>query len=90
VEEEEEEEIVPLDRYFYYMSVCIGQDANMEVTGYGGSGAKGGRTRAEREQAAEDAKNATKEMVEEGGNENVDDVEDEVNDVVMQDAETGE
>jgi hypothetical protein len=58
-EKEEDEEYVPLDRYFYYMSVCIGQDANMEVTGYGG-GAKGGRTREERDQAVLDAWNATR------------------------------
>ena len=45
--------------YFYYMAICIGQDANTEVTGYGGR--EQGRSKEEREQAMADAKKITKE-----------------------------
>ena len=48
-----------MDRYFYYMAICIGQDANTEVTGYGGR--EQGRSKEEREQAMADAKKITKE-----------------------------
>lgn len=54
--------IQPRDRYFYYMSICIGQDANTEVTGYGGTNQKNG-TKEQRLQAVKDAKAATNDLV---------------------------
>jgi hypothetical protein len=40
------------------MAVCIGQDANTEVTGYGGK--ERGRSKEDRVQAMQDAKKITK------------------------------
>ena len=58
--ESDEMVITPRDRYFYYMAICIGQDANTEVTGYGGK--EKGRSKEERQQAVQDAQSATKDV----------------------------